>query len=308
MDFRRVEREDTYEPYSQLWTSEYPDMRKTPNQVQHEFLQMSAGAFEEHWMSGPLNEPEAMLTVGDWYGGGVDRVLNADILVNPPSNTSAYMQALDFAEEIGKRVNTQSLSVWVCNRALDRVSILNRRSYKNSQTVPVTRLSLPQFVLEEIPFPNGIRFGTIAELHDKGIEWIPQLYEATWELAQDMPNPHPPTRMPFEEYQKVVMEEAVFRRDLMFIALDGDRIVAYSRVTPSEAMPELALTGMSGTVRSHRRKGIIRALKIRAIRHLRDLGYLWLQTDNDETNPMFQLNLELGFETLFSWHYFERAP
>ena len=72
-------------------------------------------------------------------------------------------------------------------------------------------------------------------------------------------------------------------------------------------MPGLARTGMSGTVRSHRRRGLVTALKVKTIQLLKEQGYRWLQTDNDVTNPMYQLNLDLGFKYVWSWLDYERV-
>ena len=46
------------------------------------------------------------------------------------------------------------------------------------------------------------------------------------------------------------------------------------------------------------------ALKVAGIQSLRQMGYRWLQTDNDETNPMYQINLQLGFKVVWHWRQF----
>ena len=56
--------------------------------------------------------------------------------------------------------------------------------------------------------------------------------------------------------------------------------------------------------RSHRRRGIATAIKVRSIRFAKDLGYRAIQTDNEENNPMYDLNLRLGFRPTKAWLQF----
>ena len=46
---------------------------------------------------------------------------------------------------------------------------------------------------------------------------------------------------------------------------------------------------------SYRRRGIATALKLRSIEFAKAYGAKELKTDNEENNPMYQLNLSLGF-------------
>ena len=55
-------------------------------------------------------------------------------------------------------------------------------------------------------------------------------------------------------------------------------------------------TVFTGVVRSHRRRGIAKALKVLAIDYAHRQGYQLIKTDNEEHNPMFQINLALGFQ------------
>jgi hypothetical protein len=57
-------------------------------------------------------------------------------------------------------------------------------------------------------------------------------------------------------------------------------------------------TGLTGVLRSHRRRGIATALKVCAMSFARDYGAIEVDTDNEENNPMLQLNYQLGFRSL----------
>lgn len=59
-------------------------------------------------------------------------------------------------------------------------------------------------------------------------------------------------------------------------------------------------------VRSHRRKGIATALKLRAINFAKGYGAKVIETDNEENNPMYYLNMKLGFRPRPAWLEFEK--
>jgi len=54
-------------------------------------------------------------------------------------------------------------------------------------------------------------------------------------------------------------------------------------------------TGLTGVRREYRRRGLATALKSQNIEKAKILGTKQIQTSNEESNPMFQLNLRLGF-------------
>jgi len=55
-------------------------------------------------------------------------------------------------------------------------------------------------------------------------------------------------------------------------------------------------TGLTGVDRQYRRRGLATALKCQVIEVAQRLGARRILTSNEENNPMFQLNLRLGFE------------
>jgi predicted N-acetyltransferase YhbS len=142
----------------------------------------------------------------------------------------------------------------------------------------------------------GFRICSIQELVEDGMDWKRGLYELTWEIAQDIPNPDEPTRLPFEQYSRMLDNKTLYDYELMFIAFDQETMIGYSRVSPLEEGSKTVQTGMSGVLRPYRRKGIVTALKVRGFESLKERGYEWICTDNDETNPMYDLNQRFGFE------------
>jgi len=86
-----------------------------------------------------------------------------------------------------------------------------------------------------------------------------------------------------------------------FIAIDGEKFVGLTGFWTSPVEKHKLYTGLTGVLRSHRRKGIATALKVSGVRYARDYGATVVETDNEENNPMFALNLQLGFEERPAW-------
>ena len=74
-----------------------------------------------------------------------------------------------------------------------------------------------------------------------------------------------------------------------------------STLSKDLANPKRLWVGITGTLRSHRRKGIATALKLKTIQYAIDYGAEWIQTGNEENNPMYDLNVMLGFKPMPAW-------
>ena len=66
-------------------------------------------------------------------------------------------------------------------------------------------------------------------------------------------------------------------------------------------------TGLTGVLRSHRRRGIALALKLQAIAYAKTEGIKTIETDNEENNHMYQINMQLGFEPKPAFLDFEKS-
>ena len=155
---------------------------------------------------------------------------------------------------------------------------------------------------------SGIEIITAKQLsEEKPDEWHSILHELSWLIMQDIPLPDPPQKKSLEEYIEASFGHPAFLPDSYFIARDGDAYVGTSTLWKDAGKPERLWTGLTGVTRSHRRRGIATAIKVTALSHAKQLGIKFVQTDNEENNPMFQLNLELGFTPLPAWIDFEKA-
>ncbi len=182
------------------------------------------------------------------------------------------------------------------------IRFLERRGFRQVMRIPVSRLESAAFDADSFTEKiarveqSGIAIKTLRELSEEDADWKRKAYELEWECAQDVPTTDPLTKQPFEQFEKRTLGSPNLLPDAWFVAVDGDRYVGLSVLWKNLATDSLLETGLTGVVRSHRRRGIATAMKVRAIQYAQENGGAAIVTDNEENNPMFQLNLQLGFE------------
>lgn len=121
-----------------------------------------------------------------------------------------------------------------------------------------------------------------------------ELYEAHKDCRVDMPRSHemvPVSYAMFRSWHR----SPDHRADRTWIALDVDRIVGLSflRFPPAGGR---VWTGFTGTVASHRGRGIARAVKMETLAQAIELGVDSVRTDNDQRNvAMLHINEDLGY-------------
>lgn len=194
----------------------------------------------------------------------------------------------------------------------DAIHFLTKRGFQQRMRFPISYLDVPNF--DPAPFAGilarvkelGIEIVSLAELAAQDADWKRKIWELDWELMQDVPSPDPWTRTDLETWQKKVLDSPGFNSNALFIALDAGRWIGMSGLWMAPAAPEKLYTGLTGVTRSHRRKGIATAMKVRAIGFARQYGAKVIETDNEENNPMYVLNLKLGFEPQPAWLDFEK--
>jgi GNAT superfamily N-acetyltransferase len=93
------------------------------------------------------------------------------------------------------------------------------------------------------------------------------------------------------------------------VAVDqGDgAYVGMTSLIYNQVDPAIANTDLTGVVRGYRRQGIATALKVHAISAAKAQGVRRIDTMNNETNPMLELNVRLGFKPGPAWRYYEKV-
>ena len=140
--------------------------------------------------------------------------------------------------------------------------------------------------------PKGIEIVSWAERPDAAAG----MYEVACEAYPDVPGEEDAEVAPFEEWLAMDLQGAGDRPEATFVALAGDEVVAYAKLSLSLARPTVAMHDMTGVRRAWRGRGIAGALKSAEIAWAKENGYERLETQNEERNePIRRLNQRHGY-------------
>jgi GNAT superfamily N-acetyltransferase len=210
----------------------------------------------------------------------------------------------ELAEQVDRFANTQNLR-WLealCYQhdfSLAR-PLLDRRgfreleryqeSWQNPSTVSLNGLDELRGRLAE----QGIKTAPFSAVDSD--EMRHALYQCGMQIEHDMPHEpslewHDP---PFASWITKVLDRPGASADAVFVAVDGGQIVGLTYLLKRPNGD--AEVGDTGVLRSHRRRGIARVLKMMATRYAAGQGIRRVQTDNRSDNVgMLAINRELGF-------------
>ncbi len=153
---------------------------------------------------------------------------------------------------------------------------------------------------EERVLSQGIRLTTLRELGDTDPEVRQRFYAFTQIIQADIPSPEPFTALPYEVWAKR-FDHSGYLPQANFLALDRETLVGLSTLWGRDADDHLQ-TGATGIARSHRRRGIALALKLRALAFAKERGAPIIRTDNEVNNEgMLLINRALGFVRQPGW-------
>ncbi len=134
-----------------------------------------------------------------------------------------------------------------------------------------------------------------------------KLEELEWEIEQDIPIPDgiKHTRLPFNHWMKLCLDFYKNSYGVDIVATLGDKYIGSTDIfVYSKSEPHKGWTGSLGVVKDFRRRGIATAIKIKAIEKLLKKGVTEIRTDNEKNNPMYKINVALGFKPVpFSLDY-----
>jgi mycothiol synthase len=179
-------------------------------------------------------------------------------------------------------------------RELDAESIAwtQRRGYvevgRNSRLV----LDLASVGAPDVDPPPGISVTTWAKRPDL----IEDVYTVACEAYPDVPGEEDEVMPSFEQWLSMDMQGAGDRPEATFVALAGDEVAGYAKLSLSNARPGVAMHDMTGVRRSWRGRGIAGALKRAEIAWAKSNGFTRLETANEERNePIRRLNQRHGY-------------
>jgi GNAT superfamily N-acetyltransferase len=182
----------------------------------------------------------------------------------------------------------------------DSTRFLKARNFEAFMRYPLSVLDLSCFDPDRFEGSEskmrelGIEIKSIAELIRLDGDWKEKLWKLDTQIHQDAPAPVAPIELTLEEFITRKIKSEWFMHELWMIALNGKIWVGESAL---ESIDEKRYwTHITGVLQQYRQRGIATALKLRCIEQARKLGAKTIQTSNEENNPMYQINLRLGFK------------
>ncbi|MEM7125556.1 MAG: GNAT family N-acetyltransferase [Chloroflexota bacterium] len=166
---------------------------------------------------------------------------------------------------------------------------------------------------EEKAHNRGLELMSLADYQALDTDWQRKYWEGCSEIERDVPSTDPVTPSPFEEFIKS-FGHPHFRADAHFIVVDKHssdditdwEIVGLSQISVDPNIQDKVHTWLTGVRRAYRRLGLATALKLRAIRFVQTHGARYIETGNEENNPMYNINMTLGFEPQPAWLEFQK--
>ena len=123
-----------------------------------------------------------------------------------------------------------------------------------------------------------------------------------WAILQDVPSTEPFAKPTLAEFDEMILQDPALVEEAFFVALASDgSFVGMSNLWRSEPTGKRLDAGLIGVVRAYRLRGIATALKVRTFEYARSVGAEKIAASNEGNNPMYGLNLKLGFESRPAW-------
>jgi len=143
---------------------------------------------------------------------------------------------------------------------------------------------------------EGVRIATLTELSDDQADVLHGIHALVNETYVDIPSSDEWTFIPFDEWQRLRAEEGE-RSDMVWVAVEGAKVIGVA--TLLQRHENSAYAGHTGVARSHRGRGIARALKHCQVTWAQRDGVDYLCTENDVENaPMLRINTDMGYRPL----------
>ena len=304
---RPVVSDDDYALYAQFFQRYAPDRPMSVNEFKM-FDEAKPGhvARRRCLVTESGNEIAGLLvTQAHWQ---TDQSLyQIEVLAQPGMEASHLHGLFDLAESLTVESSGEKVTAWVPDRQTGVMAVLAERGYEVVQKNPESQLLSGHFVGAKFEAnlanfgATGLRVVTLVELSEMFPDnWLRMFYDAEWELSEDVPRAFEREREPFETFQTHVEYDKSSHRFHRF-AMDGDRIVGMTMLIRNEVDPSIFWTGLTGVARDWRRKGVATVLKVLNISAALEAGARTVSCDNEESNPMLQLNRALGFRPVYNW-------
>jgi GNAT superfamily N-acetyltransferase len=301
-----------YKVFSEIWNAYYPDELFAPDELRHDDTLRDPKYIYRRFV---VEEEEKIIGFCAYWETQFEDdpgKLNIAIYLDLDHLGLSYQSALyTFLMEQVAHQNPTKLGSMAREDKPERLNFYLDRGFKQIMRSPRSRLAVQDFdsnrytpLLDKLKKEN-IELISVAKLSACDPAWIPKWREITWILMQDVPRTAPPEKQSLAFYEKLA-ESPGFFPEGCFFALDKGEMIALSFLWRTPADDSILFTGLTGTKREYRRRGIATALKVKSIQVAQKEGVEIIETDNEENNPMYHLNLQLGYKPAAAWIQLEK--
>lgn len=185
------------------------------------------------------------------------------------------------------------------------IEMLRRRGFTQVMRNARSRVDLTELDFDAMPnraaqlAAEGIEIRTLRDLKGSYSDWVARALDITNAIGVDVPRSEEYRPIPLRDFKRW-MAHPHSDENGWFYAVDTqiDEVIGLSTIHYDPNNPQKVKVGETGVRRNYRRRGIARALKIATMRFAHSVGGRTIDTDNEENNPMYKLNLQLGFKPL----------
>jgi GNAT superfamily N-acetyltransferase len=187
-------------------------------------------------------------------------------------------------------------------------TIVNRQ--EQSQLDPASFESETFAAEIEAAAAAGITLKTLRDFLAEDPGALRKLYDLEVDVLPDLPWYSEMSARPFAHWARAYENNPDLLPDGYIVALDGPMVVGLSQLWGSQATDALLYTGLTAVRAPYRGKGLATAMKVRGIQFAKSVAGGGnppkIVTSNEESNPMLQINLRLGFRPLPAWLIYHR--
>jgi len=238
------------------------------------------------------------------------RLFYCDTWVFPPLGVEEWIEMHRFTESMARTAGEGVLMAFAFSYETTKIAGLEAMGYELKQINPQSEIHLE--TIDEAKFRSyidaiaGVEIVSVAEYARRHPDrWMYEYWRLDMDLSYDIPMPTPFKEMPFDDYRKILEDPNVNYTTRFFALVDGHP-VGITELQPNRVDPSIASTYLTGVRKEYRRRGIARALKATVLLHARSIGVKRIAADNEEANPMYQLNLSLGFQHSLDWRFYRK--
>ena len=273
---------------------------------------MPEGGFLQRWFaySGDELVGAAVLHNSKWTGKA-DECSFSIYAVRGEGEVERGSQMLAALEAEARSRNWRVCRSYVPTTLPETIEALEKGGYRVVQENPETELDVAAFsiaawepVLLRVR-ELGVEIHTVTELKQSVADWEERFWRMEMTIMKDVPVPGGFQEQSLEDFKRILAAD-VPDHDSMLIARHEGEWIGTTQVFKGDANPNHFYTGLTGVLPEWRRKGVATALKALGIEAARKRGAVRVSTDNEENNPMLDLNKQLGFRQLYVTRSYER--